>query len=251
MSTGTAPCTPLGFTQAAAAQTSWTQTRARSLSSFSAGIAGKSMPRVLLMPPLSKHASEVPTRSRGQLVTPKDVNDPSIQMAGIDMRTRESTTPCGRSSPESLNGLPPMVDHVPQSQAQPKKEEGLVTALDALCSAKTIEEYVLLATSGWSQAGGRPSKLPERSETALSQELAARPDLQSELRALFDVAANAGAPEPAPGADAERQQFPSSVVVRDVKYMVVRREWNSVCLVSPLASACMRVRVAWWCRAMT
>ena len=70
MSTGTAPCTPLGFTQAAAAQTSWTQTRARSLSSFSAGIAGKSMPRVLLMPPLSKHASEVPTRSRGQLVTP-------------------------------------------------------------------------------------------------------------------------------------------------------------------------------------
>ena len=150
-----------------------------------------------------------------------------------------------------VSGLPPMADHVPQSQAQPKKEEGLVTALDALCSAKTIEEYVLLATSGWSQAGGRPSKLPERSETALSQELAARPDLQSELRALFDVAANAGAPEPAAGADAERQQFPSSVVVRDVKYMVVRREWNSVCLVSPLASACMRVRIAWWCRAMT
>lgn len=73
MSTGTAPCTPLGFTHAAAAQTSWTQTRARSLSSFSAGIAGKSMPRVLLMPPLIKHASEVPTRSTGQLVTPMDV----------------------------------------------------------------------------------------------------------------------------------------------------------------------------------
>ena len=88
MSTGTAPCTPLGFTQAAAAQTSWTQTRARSLSSFSAGIAGKSMPRVLLMPPLIKHASEVPTRSRGQLVTPMDVTVPLIahviEMAGMN-----------------------------------------------------------------------------------------------------------------------------------------------------------------------
>ena len=118
---------------------------------------------------------------------------------------------------------------VPHADARQCRLKGNATETAKYCTVDV--EWVLPA---WST--------PLKGINAVKQEVFSKPApplRQENLIAPFRVA-----PEmvEAPG---------TTVVVRDVKYMVVRREWNSVCLVSPLASACMRVRIAWWCRAMT
>lgn len=86
---------------------------------------------------------------------------------------------------------------------------------------QVIEEFVVLGVGGWSQSGGG-----EAAERSLGEELRQHPSILKDFRAMFDSCANmSGASERLVG---DEGQF----TVKGVRYMVVRRTWNSFCMVS-------------------
>lgn len=84
---------------------------------------------------------------------------------------------------------------------------------------------MVLGGGSWSKSGGG-----EAAERSLEQELLQQPSILMDLRVLFDSSSNMSG--------AHEQQFPSengdvgALTVKSVKYIVVRRTWNSVCMVS-------------------
>jgi len=88
--------------------------------------------------------------------------------------------------------------------------------LTLIYSGQMIDEFALLG-GGWIQAGSK-GEPDQGGSVSLEHELRQRPDLSNHFSALFNSVL-------ADGADA-------AFTVRGERFLVVRRTWNSFCMIS-------------------
>jgi len=91
---------------------------------------------------------------------------------------------------------------------------------------QVLEEFVLLGGGGWSTSGGGKAGAEGLEHGSLEHEFRQNPSMLKDFRMLFDSSADmSGASEHLDGGAA-------SFTVRGVRFLVVRRTWNSFCMVS-------------------
>jgi hypothetical protein len=91
-----------------------------------------------------------------------------------------------------------------------------------------IEEFVITARGGsWFQSGGRAGRVC----TSLEEHLRARPDTLRGFSGLF-AADVGGAQDSAGGEEGLDGAHPGAFTVRGQRFVVVRRTWNSLCMLT-------------------